>query len=200
MIPKSQTLLKQDVFRYPSQPPESPSPLPAIETAEPHQEAYSDEMEPNARYTRSSLPRRTRPPPRWASLFEHYLAASFMMITSSMVSTFWIDNPFPFCSRYWVVLGNTDECYWRPNAFMMLAACTGYCLAAAWWYNQHRRWPHQMATIALAVLGGILLSLVLKADLEHILRNTLTWSIFSGLMVSAIMDRRKTHRAVSSRV
>lgn len=83
---------------------------------------------------------------------------------------------------------------------MILAACTGYSLAATWWYNQHRRWAHQMATIALTLLGGTVLSLVLKADLEHILRNTLTWSIFSGLMVSAIMDRRKTPGGVSSRV
>lgn len=144
----------------------------------------------SSRYTRFSLPRRPRSPPTWAALFEHYLAASFMMITSSMVSTFWIDNPFPFCSRYWIVIGNTDECYWRPNALMILAACTGYSLAAFWWYNQHRHWPHQMATIALALFCGIVLSLVLKADLQHIIRNTLTWSIFSGLMASAIMDRQ----------
>lgn len=123
-----------------------------------------------------------------------------MMITSSMVSTFWIDNPFPFCSRYWIIIGNSDECYWRPNALMILAACTGYSLAAFWWYDQHRRCPHQMATIALALLGGMMISLVLKADLEHILRNTLTWSVFSGLMVSAILDRRDAFRGGSSRV
>lgn len=45
-----------------------------------------------------------------------------------------------------------------------------------------------------------MISLVLKADLEHILRNTLTWSVFSGLMVSAILDRRDAFRGGSSRV
>ncbi|KAB2574636.1 hypothetical protein DBV05_g6717 [Lasiodiplodia theobromae] len=196
MTPESQTSSnKQHTLQVPDHPSGSSSPLRDIEAGEPHQGVLLDDMEANPRYARSARPRRAgAPPPWWASMFEHYLAASFMMVTSSMVSTFWIDNALPFCSKFWSVLGNADECYWRPNVFMILAACTGYSVCAFWWYNQHKRWPYQIQTIALSLVGGIVLSLILKADLEHILRNTLTWSIFTGLMVSAIMDRRKAPR------
>ncbi|OJD29950.1 uncharacterized protein BKCO1_6900011 [Diplodia corticola] len=123
-----------------------------------------------------------------------------MMVTSSMISTFWKETPLPFCSRYWMLVGGTDECFWRPNIFIVLAACIIYSLAACWWYNRHSHWPHQKEAIALALLVGLGLSLALDADLEHVLRNTLTWSIFSGLIVGAVMDRRKSHRGGSSPV
>lgn len=73
-----------------------------------------------------------------------------------------------------------------------------YALAAAWWYNRHRHWPYQMEAIVLAILVGMGISWALKAGHEAIWRNTIPWSIFSGLMASAVMDRRKFRRGDNS--
>ncbi|KAK0653384.1 hypothetical protein DIS24_g6136 [Lasiodiplodia hormozganensis] len=133
------------------------------------------------------LPRqRTRS--RASILATHLFAAAVMMVAASTVSTYWRRNPLPLCARFWVIIGDEDKCFWRPQPAVILAACTAYAGAAIWWYRQHRRWRYRNQTVAVAVLLGVCASLIVGVAYEEILRNALPWSAFAGLVAVAILD------------
>lgn len=119
---------------------------------------------------------------------KYLFAASVMMITTSMISTFWKENPLPFCSGFWVLIGDEDKCFWRPSKITLSLACTMYTIAATWLYRQSWNWGHRNATISAAVSLGLGISLLLGLSSERILRNTLPWSVFFGLFACAVLS------------
>ncbi|KAH7036320.1 hypothetical protein B0J12DRAFT_678892 [Macrophomina phaseolina] len=146
------------------------------------------DLEPGQRYAvppAVNVPHRPfrslRQTPQRPPALAYMLVGSVMMITASMVNTFWTANSLPFCSRFWVLLGDEDECFWRPSSITILLACVAYTVAAIWLYHQSRPWRHRNITVLATISLGCGLSLLLGSDSERILRNTLPWSLFVGL-------------------